>query len=138
LEIAEIAPDATLALGDGVALRARKVPHTEESVAYSVERGGRRIVYTGDTGFDAALGEWATDCDLLLCECSLPAAMAIPHHLTPEQAGSLAAIARPRLLALTHLYPPVEQVDVRALVSGQYGGPVVIADDGWTIDIEER
>lgn len=138
MEIVEIAPDATVELGDGVRLAARKVPHTEESVAYSVERGGRRVVYSGDTAFDATLGAWARECDVLLCECSLPAAMAIPQHLTPEQAGALAAIAAPRLLALTHLYPPVEQVDIRALVAAHFTGSVVIADDGWTLDIEER
>ena len=43
----------------GVTLEAHKVPHTAESVAYSVERGDARLVYTGDTGFDTAVAEWA-------------------------------------------------------------------------------
>jgi ribonuclease BN (tRNA processing enzyme) len=137
IQVLEIAPDERLALGDGVTLAARKVPHTEESVAYSVERGGRRIVYTGDTGFDPALGEWAAGCDLLLCECSLPAAMAIPPHLTPEQCAELAAIAQPGHVALTHLYPPVEAVDPAAIVAVRYGGPLTVARDGWQIEIEE-
>jgi ribonuclease BN (tRNA processing enzyme) len=64
--------------------------------------------------------------------------MAVPQHLTPEQVGALAAIAAPRLLVLTHLYPPVEQVDIRALVAVHFTGSVAIADDGWTLDIEER
>ena len=50
----------------GVALRAHPVPHTAESVAYSMERGGRRIVYTGDTGPSDALAAWARGCDLLV------------------------------------------------------------------------
>ena len=37
-----------------------------------IERGGRRIVYTGDTGYDPMLAEWARGTDVLLCECSLP------------------------------------------------------------------
>ncbi len=37
-------------LPGGVRLACHPVPHTPESVAYSMERGGRRIVYTGDTG----------------------------------------------------------------------------------------
>jgi ribonuclease BN (tRNA processing enzyme) len=118
-----------------VTLRPCKVPHTEESVAYSVEAGGRRLVYTGDTAPDAALGAWAAGCDLLLAECSLPAELAIPSHLTPEQAGDLAAAARPGLLVLTHLYPPVERVDVPALVATRFDGPVVVAHDGWTHEL---
>lgn len=138
LAVREIAPDEQLDLGDGVTLGARKVPHTDESVAYSVARGGRRLVYTGDTGVDPALGEWAAGADLLLAECSLPDEMAVPIHLTPADCARLAAAARPALLALTHLYPPLEQVDVAALVAAGWGGPVVVAYDGWSHDIEEN
>jgi ribonuclease BN (tRNA processing enzyme) len=138
LQVYEIAPDERLALGDGVVLAARTVPHTEESVAYSVERGGRRVVYSGDTGFDITLGDWAIGCDLLVCECSLPAAMAIPTHLTPEQCAELAGRAQPGHLALTHLYPPVEDVDLAAVMAAHYDGPVTVAHDGWHIEIEEH
>lgn len=137
LDVREIAPGGTIDLGEGATLRATKVPHTEESVAYSVERGGRRIVYTGDTGYDPMLAEWARGADVLLCECSLPVEMAIPSHLTPEQCGALAAAALPKHLVLTHFYPPVERVDVRALVAAHYAGPVTLADDGSTFEIEE-
>ena len=135
VEVRELEPDGRTELGDGVSLAARKVPHTDESVAYSVERGGRRIVYTGDTAPDPTLGVWAAGCDVLLAECALPAEMAAAGHLTPERVGELAAAAHPALLALTHFYPPVERVDVRAIVATRFGGPVVLAHDGWRIDI---
>jgi ribonuclease BN (tRNA processing enzyme) len=137
ITILELEPGAELELGDGVTLRATKVPHTPESVAYSIERGGRRIVYTGDTGYDPMLAEWARGADVLLCECSLPTDMAIESHLTPEQCGALAAAALPMHLVLTHFYPPVERVDVRAIAGSLYGGPITLADDGSTFEIEE-
>jgi ribonuclease BN (tRNA processing enzyme) len=137
LSVVELAPDATFDLGVGLTLGARKVPHTAESVAYSITRGRRRVVYTGDTGYDPMLAEWARGADLLLCECSLPATMAIPEHLTPEQCGALAAAALPKQLVLTHFYPPVERVDVRAAVAAHYAGLVTLADDGSTFEIEE-
>lgn len=114
-----------------------KVPHTEESVAYSIRRGGRRIVYSGDTGMDEGLAAWAEGCDLLVLECSLPTAMAIPEHLTPEQCGAIAARARAGHLALVHFYPPVERVDIPALVAERYAGPVTLSHDGWHFEIEE-
>jgi ribonuclease BN (tRNA processing enzyme) len=137
ITIVEMEPGAALDLGDGVAIRTTKVPHTEESVAYSIERGGRRIVYTGDTGYDPMVAEWARGSDVLLCECSLPTEMAIPSHLTPEQCGALAAAALPKHLVLTHFYPPIERRDVRALVAAHYAGPVSLAEDGSTFEIEE-
>lgn len=133
----ELEPGAYHDLG-GVGLTPFKVPHTPESVAYSITRGGRRIVYTGDTGVSAELGVWARDCDLLVAECSLPAEMAIPEHLTPEQVGELGRAAQPRMLALSHFYPPVEHVDIVAAVRLSYTGPLTLAHDGWATEIEER
>jgi len=137
IDIIEVAPGDTLDLGDGVALSAVKVPHTDESVAYSIARGGRRVVYTGDTGFDPEFGEWARNADVLLCECSLPADLAIPSHLTPEQCGAVAATAQPKHLVLTHFYPPTERIDVRAIVAAHFTGPVTLASDGAGFEIEE-
>jgi len=136
VRITELAPGSTLDLG-AAKLDFFKVPHTPESMAYSVSQSRRRIVYSGDTGFDVALADWAKGCDLLLLECSLPASMAIVEHLTPEQCGELAQRAAPRLLALTHLYPPVESVDIHAIVSARFGGPMVIAHDGWTHELRD-
>jgi ribonuclease BN (tRNA processing enzyme) len=135
LAVRELPPGESLALGGGVRLSARQVPHTPESVAYSIEHDGRRLVYTGDTAFDATLGEWAAGCDVLLCECSLPDALAVPSHLTPRQCGRLASIAAPGRLVLTHFYPPVEDVDIRGEVAESFGGEVALARDGWTIEI---
>ena len=105
-----------------------------------MERGGRRIVYTGDTGPSDALAAWARGCDLLVCECSLPTRDGHSgEHLTPEQCGELAAAAAPKHLALTHFYPPVERVDIRAhrrraLRAARSRWPY----DGWYFEIEDE
>lgn len=135
VRVTELAPGGSMALGNDLVLEAFKVPHTAESVAYSVTAGSHRLVYTGDTGFDPALAAWARGCDLLLCECSLPEGMAIAEHLTPEQAGTLAQLTAPRRLVLTHLYPPVEHVNIAAAIAARYPGPFTVAHDGWQADI---
>ena len=137
ITVHEVAPGQTLQLSPGARIAALKVPHTPESVAYSIERGSRRVVYTGDTGPDDALADWARDCDVLVCECSLPSSMAIKEHLTPEQCAALAARAQPRHLVLTHFYPPVERVDIRAILAAEYSGPVTLGRDGWHIDLAD-
>lgn len=138
VQVRELAPNEGLELGDGVRIGAFKVPHTEESVAYDIVHEGRRAVYTGDTGFDEALGRWAAGCDLLLTECSLPDEREMAIHLTPRRCGELAEIARPRRLVLTHFYPPVEQVDIRGIIRERFDGEVTLAEDGWSIEIGER
>ena len=138
LTVRELAPGETINLSDAVRIVAHKVPHTAESVAYSIERRGRRIVYTGDTGVDDALATWAHGCDVMICECSLPQEMAIAEHLTPEQCGVIAGRAQPAHLVLTHFYPPVEQVDIRAAVATHFAGLVTLARDGWHFELEDE
>lgn len=138
LVVREINPDAPIELPGGTRLSCHPVPHTPESVAYSMERGPRRVVYTGDTGPSDSFAAWARGCDLLICECSLPTGMNVPGHLTPELCGDLAAAAAPRHLALTHFYPPVERVDIQAIVGSRYAGPVTLAFDGWSYEIEDE
>lgn len=137
LTVRELAGEQPAPLGPGLTISARRVPHSAESVAYLVARGARRIVYTGDTGPDESLGAWAAGCDVLVTECSLPRAMAVPAHLTPEDCAALAAAARPGTLVLTHRYPPLGTLDIAAIVGTRYTGPVVLATDGWTIELED-
>lgn len=134
LTVRDIVPDEIARVGESVTLAAHPVPHTLESVAYSVSDGTRRLVYTGDTGVSEALGRWSAGCDVLLAECSLPDHLAIPEHLTPRQAGSLAAQASAHQLVLTHFYPPVESEDILGAVAEHYAGPTVLATDGWSIE----
>jgi ribonuclease BN (tRNA processing enzyme) len=94
-------------------------------------------VYSGDTGVSPEFAEWARGCDLLVLECSLPTAMAIVEHLTPEQCGEMARLAEPRQLVLTHLYPPVETVDIPALVGAAYKGSLVVAHDAWRAELKD-
>jgi ribonuclease BN (tRNA processing enzyme) len=136
--VREIAPGERVDLGDGVSLEAHKVPHTAESVAYSVERGGARLVYTGDTGFDTVVAEWARGCDVLLAECSLPEPLAVASHLTPAQVSVMAEIAEPERLVLTHFYPPVLEEDILEIIALRYSGEVVLATDGWSTELQER
>lgn len=133
--VRDIGPDEIVGLPTGVRLSAHPVPHTAESVAYSVEHAGRRLVYTGDTGYDEGLGAWAADADVLLAECSLPDPLAVQGHLTPREVGALAAIAKPRRLVLTHFYAPVESVDIVSEVAERFAGPVVLATDGWSTEV---
>jgi ribonuclease BN (tRNA processing enzyme) len=64
--------------------------------------------------------------------------MAIREHLTPEQCCELAAAAAPKHLALTHFYPPVEDVDIAGIVGARYAGPITLAADGSYFEIEDE
>jgi ribonuclease BN (tRNA processing enzyme) len=140
LEVREIFPSAQhptpgIQLVSGITLSCCKTPHTDESLAFAIETAEARLVYTGDTGPSEELGDWARGCDALLAECSLPDDRAMDIHLTPTTAGALAARAQAKTLILTHLYPPVETVDIAGIVGKSYRGSVTVAKDGDQFDI---
>jgi len=141
IHVVELAPGEGFDLRPStsdLAIQSFKVPHSPESVAYSVSGGGARFVFSGDTGHDEAFAKWAVGSDLLLLECSLPDEFAILMHLTPRQCGALAGIAQPKLLALTHFYPPVEDVDIRGQVAESFDGAIALCGDGWSWSAEEN
>ena len=130
LEIVELQPGERYQLSSEVELEAWKVPHTRESLAYGIRSQGRRLVYTGDTGYCDELAAWAEDCDLLLAECSLPDQEGIDLHLTPSRVAALARAARARRLVLTHFYPVFGDADPASEAAKGFEGEIVAAKDG--------
>jgi ribonuclease BN (tRNA processing enzyme) len=128
--ILDVQPGEPFPLDAELSLEAFPVPHTAESVAYSLSAPEGRLVYTGDTGPSSELARWAKGCTLLLAECSLPETMALEMHLTPQRAGELAREAGAGRLVLTHFYPPVETSDPAQAAAARFGGPVTAARDG--------
>lgn len=128
--VMDVEPGEPFPLDADLTLESFPVPHTQESVAYGLTAPEGRLVYTGDTGPSPELARWAKGCSLLLAECSLPEALALDLHLTPERAGELAREAEARQLVLTHFYPPVENSDPARSAASRFGGPVTAAADG--------
>jgi ribonuclease BN (tRNA processing enzyme) len=112
----------------GIVIRSAPTGHTPLSLAYRVEAGGRSLVYSGDTDVNEPLVELAREADLLVLECSNP--FKVEGHLTPAEAGALAARAGARRLLLNHFYPPCEEVDVAAMARAAFREEVLVAEDG--------
>lgn len=118
--------------GEGVPrLRFHPVPHTESSVAVRLELAGRSVGYTGDTGPQGSLGAFLRGVDLLISECAYPDPAPPGRHLSPASVAAMAAAARPGVLVLTHVYPPLDPHAAPGLVAAAgFRGRVVSADDG--------
>ena len=125
------------------------------SLSLRFDLPNRTIVYTGDTGPSAAVEALAEGADLLICEAMdmdltmENTARARPdwsqdqlraleehlrtHHLTPAQAGMLAANAGVGELVITHFNPSLdrpEQVEMyKNEVSRYFHGEITFADD---------
>ena len=126
LDLRPWVPGEALALGP-VTVEVALVDHPCEAYAMRfTDADGTTLVYTGDTGPCAAIGELARGADVLLAEASWTDAPDRPVgvHLSGTQAGVLAREAGVGRLLLTHV-PPWTSIDaVVAEARAQYGGDV--------------
>lgn len=113
----------------------RAVDHDVPAWALRAEAEGAAVVVTGDAAPCAALEELAAGCDLLLAEAGAEHEEAPPAHLTPEQAGGLAAAARARRLVLTHLALALDPADAARRAASRFGGSVEVAVSGTRLSV---
>lgn len=109
--------------------------HTDESIALRVGVGRVTVGYTGDAGPSDHLAHFLAGVTLLIAECALDDPPRIDTHLSPGSVAALATIARPELLLLTHVYPPLEPDRAVAAVSERYRGRIEAARDGMRIRV---
>jgi ribonuclease BN (tRNA processing enzyme) len=134
MDLRELAPDAPDEVREaGLLIRSAPTNHTEGSLAFRVEAEGRSLVYSGDTDESDSLVDLARGADLLVLEAANP--FKVPGHLTPAEAGRLAAAAGVARLLLTHFYPPCDAVDVVALAAPEFSGEILRAEDGLSLTV---
>jgi len=116
--------------GDGFKVVPREVVHLRHSVCYRIESaGGRSVVYSGDTTYCGAIIDASRGADLLVLECSAPDEQPMKNHLTPTQAGQIAALAGCRRLVLTHFYPICDEYDIVTPCRKVFDGELILAED---------
>lgn len=118
---------------EGITLKTSPVNHIETSLAFRVEAEGKAVVYSGDTDVSDSLVALSQGADLLIIESSFPTK--VSGHLTPQEAGRVAAQAQVGRLILTHLYPPCDQIDVVAEAAKEFGGEIIRAEDGLSLQV---
>ncbi len=105
-----------------------RTDHPLPTVAVELAHGGKRLVYTADTGPGWSVERFAPRADLVLSEATyqhdhIPA----PIHLSARQAGEAARAAQARRLMLTHLWPALDPVASVEEGSEAFGHAVSLA-----------
>jgi len=117
-------------------LRSCPVRHGTPSLAYEItDSRGKRVVYSGDTGYCPAISSFASGADLLILECSFPEGPEREGHLIPSQAGRIAEEAECKHLLLTHFYPACRGQDLLSPCKANFSGRVSLAEDGLRLEI---
>lgn len=99
----EMEPEQQIALGTARVL-AFAVPHTQFdlSLGLAIWLDGRKILYSGDAGWDEDLAFHSQEADLFICECSFFNTQLATHICHKQLADVKASLAAKRIV-LTHL-----------------------------------
>lgn len=104
--------------------------HVDPTFTLTASDGDSRIVYTSDIRFGEAAMAAALDADILLTEATLPPEYAgRAAHMTPAEAGELAARAGVHTLVLTHLWPTVDREAAAAEAGAAFKGRIIVASE---------
>ena len=105
------------------------------ALAWRVEIGGKRIVFSGDTNGDGqGLTQLAMNADLFVAHNAVPeGATGVERrlHMPPSVIGTIAADAHVRQLVLSHrmLRTLGKETETEAEIRRRYSGPIVFAND---------
>jgi len=108
-----------------------RAPHGNEPISASlrIETGGRRLVFSGDTGWQPELAALADGADLFVCECSM-VARGYDGHTSLEELTEARDSITARRLYLAHL-----SAESRAAADRIRAIDAEPADDGLVVEI---
>src|SRR5216683_6808564 len=143
----------------GVRVTAFNVDHGEfikPAFGYRIDYQGRSVVLSGDTRFSENLIRFSKGTDVLFHEVaaakaenlktSSSARRIIGHHTTPEDAGRVFGLVKPKLAVYTHIVllstdskiaaPTVD--DLVSLTRTTYPGPLEVGEDLMSVEVGDR
>lgn len=96
---------------DNLEIISKVVPHQLESYAFKVNTDNGTIVYSGDTGLNNDLRNFARNCDLFICESTFLRGQYRKEdgHLYAYEAAQIASDANVKKLLLTHFWPEIDK-----------------------------
>ena len=120
---------------------------------YRIDYAGRSVVIGGDSNNDRSVAKIAADADLFFHSVGAAdesllkfpeIASILQHHTTPQQAGEIFSVARPKMAALIHIvtpsrpgFPPIKLEDIKARAEEFYDGSIIIAEDLMRFEISD-
>lgn len=145
---------------DSMRVEALPVQHSIETYGYKFTdtATGDTVALSSDTAKFDGLAEFASDADVLVMTCTVTPIGDAPddgfvwerytepypeerrdvllnYHVTPTQAGEIAAAAGVDTLVLTHFPPYPDRDEIEAEAGRVFDGDVVAAEDGYSIEL---
>ena len=153
----EFEQDGVVYERDGVKVIAFTVDHgpaIKPAVGYRVEYKGRSVLISGDTRYNENVIKYGAGVDVLIHEVcvvrpelmsNISVQLVVAHHTTPQEAGKVFTLAKPKLAVYTHLVfltndrlPQPTVDDLVAATRQTYSGPLEVGEDLMSFEIDDK
>ena len=132
-QVVELKDRGVAEIGD-LRIQARAVEHGEPAFGLTARYGDRALAYTGDSGPCENLVALAKDANVLVAEC-FATEIEIPSvHMSPEDAGLVAANAGVPRLVLTHLSLGLSEEEAIERAATTFDGEIEVARPGTVLE----
>ena len=116
---------------DDISITFAKMIHPALCFASKFKKGGKTLVYSGDTAINENLISFAKDADMLLIDCAI---LKKDHykdspHMSVFQAGEIAKLANVKKLIGTHLFELYSEDEILAELKQNYNGAVLACEN---------
>jgi len=96
---------------DGIKWELFKTVHSPESTGIVLKAEGKKLVYTGDTGFFDGLADISYGADLLIADCGSGNSKRIKGHMCLDDILYIAENSNIRNIILSHIYPETDSTE---------------------------
>lgn len=112
-------------------LSAIPMRHTPNSMGYRFQAPDSRVIaFTGDADDSPTLLPLFDRASIVVVDCSTPDDVKLEGHLSPTPIGIAAGEAQPKMLLLSHFYPPAESAPLEDTIRQHFNGQIERAADG--------
>lgn len=124
---------------DGLRLQFGPAIHSAPAVSMRISNEAGSLLYTGDTGWDERLVDFASNTDVLVAEATIVGSRQGENgHQSAAEAGRLAQRAAAGRLVLVHVPPHLDRGQAVAEAEAEFDGVVTAAREGLTIEVGLR
>jgi ribonuclease BN (tRNA processing enzyme) len=133
-QVVELKDRGVAEIGD-LRIQARAVEHGDPSFGLTARYGDRALAYTGDSGPCENLVALAKDARVLVAECFATVIEIPSTHMSPEDAGLVAAHAGVPRLVLTHLSLGLTEEEAIERAATTFQGEIEVARAGTILEV---
>ncbi|NHI91094.1 MAG: MBL fold metallo-hydrolase [Candidatus Lokiarchaeota archaeon] len=130
-KLIELKSNSKIIFNDHLKISGIKVPHSNYSMAYIIERDGFNIAYSGDTDYDENFIKFIRNSDILIHECSLIDTNKRPGHVTPSEIAKISSKINAKKIILTHFYPICDKYleEIYKTIKNEFTGELILGRD---------